>query len=428
MKVYMIGIGGIGMSALAQLYLHDGYTVAGSDKEPSPVTELLEQKGVRVLIGQKADNVASDANIVVYSDAVWADNPERVRAKELGIPERSYFEALGEVSKQKTTLAVSGTHGKTTATGMLAKILIESGASPTAVVGSIMKDFGSNYVAGTSKLLVVEACEYRDHILELTPTILVITNLEWDHTDFFPSLDALKDTFRKAVAVVPASGVIVANLQDKNVASVLADAKAHIVDFSAVEVPPLQVIGDFNRMNARAAKATAKALLPDLSDERIDASLRAYSGTWRRFEAKGKTKEGADVFDDYAHHPTAVRATLRAAREKFKDKKIVVAFHPHLYSRTRDLMEDFATAFADADEVVLAPIYPAREEPIEGVTSKALAEKIWLQGKKVTTRDSLLEIEEYVRSVSDKNTVIITMGAGDIYHVADTLVRIDKEY
>ena len=187
------------MSALAQYFKDQGAQVSGSDRETGPVTELLEKKGIKVIIGQKAENVPADAEIVVYSDAVPADNPERARARERALPQKSYFQMLGEVSVRKRTVAVAGTHGKTTTTGMLAKILKDAGASPTAVIGSIVKDFGSNYLAGTSDTFVVEACEYKDHLLELSPKVLVITNLEWDHTDYFPSLAALQETFRKAI-------------------------------------------------------------------------------------------------------------------------------------------------------------------------------------------------------------------------------------
>ncbi|MDE1919769.1 MAG: UDP-N-acetylmuramate--L-alanine ligase, partial [Patescibacteria group bacterium] len=186
-RAYFVGIGGIGMSALAQLLADQGVRVAGSDREASPVTELLESKGIRVDIGQRAEHISADEEMIVYSDAVPEENPERARAKELGIPQLSYFQMLGKISEGKRTIAVAGTHGKTTTTGMLARILGDAGASPTAVIGSIVKDFGSNYVHGDSDIFVVEACEYRDHLLELAPRVLVITNLEWDHTDYFPS-------------------------------------------------------------------------------------------------------------------------------------------------------------------------------------------------------------------------------------------------
>ncbi|MDD3531264.1 MAG: Mur ligase domain-containing protein [Candidatus Pacebacteria bacterium] len=422
-RAYFIGIGGIGMSALAQLLAHDGVRVSGSDREASPVTALLESKGITVAIGQKADNVPADAEHVVYSDAVPEDNPERARAKELGISQLSYFAMLGEVSKGKRTIAVAGTHGKTTTTGMLAAILRDAGASPTAVVGSIVKDFGSNYLAGTSDVFVVEACEYRDHLLELSPHVLVLNNIEWDHTDYFKSLEALQETFRKAILKVPHDGAIITNPNDKNIAPLLRQGyagQARIVDYTREPAYELRLPGEFNQQNARAAVAAARVILPHISDATISESLAAFHGTWRRFEYKGKTAKGAEVYDDYAHHPTAVRKTLEALRAKISGK-IIVAFHPHLYSRTRDLLDEFAVAFADADQVYIAPIYAAREVDDGSMSSEILAERIRATGIEAIALDSFDSIERVLAEVESDDT-IITMGAGDIYKVADALV------
>lgn len=423
--VYFIGIGGIGMSALAQMLAHEGREVSGSDREASPVTELLEQKGIRVAIGQEAENVPEDAGRIVYSDAVPEDNPERARARELNSSQLSYFEMLGEVSAGKKTVAVAGTHGKTTTTGMLAAILRDAGASPTAVVGSIVKDFGSNYVHGDSDILVVEACEYRDHLLELSPEVLVITNLEWDHTDYFPSLTALQDTFRKAIIRVPAHGTIVTNPANPNITPLLAIATAKIIDYTKEPAYLLQLFGEFNQQNARAAAAAARVVFPSITDAVVASSLASFQGTWRRFEYKGQTIQGADVYDDYAHHPTAVRATLKALRAKTRKAtpcgKIIVAFHPHLYSRTRDLLDEFAVAFADADKVLIAPIYPAREVDDGSMSSDILAERIRATGTEAAALDSFDSIERLLAGVESGDT-IITMGAGDIYKVADALV------
>lgn len=419
-KVHFVGIGGIGMSALAQYFAGRGVSITGSDREVGPVTELLEQKGIRVIIGQKEENVPSNAELIVYSDAVPEDNPERTRAKGLGIAQLSYFEMLGKVSEEKHTIAVAGTHGKTTTTGMLAKILKDAGAAPTAIVGSIVKDFGSNYMAGTSDIFVVEACEYRDHLLELSPQVLVITNLEWDHTDWFPSLAALQETFRKAIERVPADGAIITNPGNENIAPLLRGAKASVIDYTKEPPYKLQLVGEFNQMNARAAAAAARAVLPSISDTAIAPALTAFQGTWRRFEYKGKSTKGADIYDDYAHHPTAVRETLAALRVKTKGR-IFIAFHPHLYSRTRDLLDEFATAFGDADRVFIAPIYAAREMDDGTISSGILAERIRATGMDATALDSFGAIERAL-SEAEKDDVIMTMGAGDIYKVADALV------
>jgi len=420
-KAHLIGIGGVGMSALAQYFKDQEVIVTGSDRSESPVTELLEKRGIQVVIGQKAENVPVDADIVVYSDAVQDNNLERVRARELGIPQLSYFAMLGKVSEGKKTIAIAGTHGKTTTTGMLAKILKDAGASPTAIVGSIVKDFGSNYLHGDSDFFVVEACEYRDHLLELTPQVLVITNLELDHTDWFPSLAAIQETFRKAIARVSESGGIVTNPHDASVAPLLASAKAEVIDYTKEPEYVLRLPGEFNQDNASAAAATALAVLPSISDATIAQSLATFHGTWRRFEYKGKSVNGADVYDDYAHHPTAVRETLHALRGRTKGR-IIVAFHPHLYSRTRDLLDEFATAFRDADKVFIAPIFAARETDDGTISNEMLAERIRAMGTNAIALDSFDAIESALNEVGEGD-IIMTMGAGDIYKVADSLVR-----
>src|SRR3989344_2823054 len=265
-NIYMVGIGGIGMSALAQLLVHQGKRVSGSDREESPTTKLLAEKGIAVSIGHDGCLIPANTELLIYSDAIWPDNPERMRAKEMKIPEMSYFEALGVVSKNMRTLAVTGTHGKTTTTGMLAAILKHAGKNPSAIIGSIVREFsppagGSNYLEGRDDLLVVEACEYKDHMLKLSPEILVITNIELDHTDYFPTLSALKDTFRKAAERVPKTGTIVTNQSDPNVKSILKNVSANVVDYTREDVPALGLIGEFNRMNARAAAAAARTVL-----------------------------------------------------------------------------------------------------------------------------------------------------------------------
>ena len=410
------------MSALAQLLVHQGKQVSGSDREESPTTKLLAEKGISVSIGHDGCLIPPDTELLVYSDAVWPDNPERTRAKEMKIPEMSYFEALGQVSKNMRTLAVTGTHGKTTTTGMLAAILKHAGKNPSAIVGSIVSDFGSNYLEGRDDLLVVEACEYKDHMLKLLPEILVITNAEWDHTDYFPTLDKMLESFGKAARAVPKHGVVVAAPNGENMGIVLKGVTARVVDYTKETVPALKLLGEFNRENARAAKAAARAAFPDVIESVADDALKNFKGSWRRFEYKGETPKGAQVYDDYAHHPTAIEKTLHAVREKFPGKKIVVAFHAHLYSRTRDLMKDFGEALAHADEVIVAPIYPAREEPIQGVTNRALAEAVVKNGGNARALDSFDEIRDALLKEKD-DAVIITMGAGDIYKVAEQIIE-----
>lgn len=421
-KVFMSGIGGIGMSALAQLMSERGEAVTGSDREASPTTELLELKGIAVSIGQRAENVPEDASILVYTVAVPEDNPERLRARELGIPDMSYFEMLGSVAEGKRVIAVAGTHGKTTTTGMLAKILRDAGASPSAVVGSIVQDFGSNYLEGDSDWLVVEACEYQRHFLHLSPEVLVVTNIEFDHTDYYQDLADVQEAFRTLMKKVPAHGFIITDVDRPSINPLLEGVSATVIDYMQEPEWPLLLPGEFNQMNARAAVAAARVVLPSISAGKILTALGDFHGTWRRFEYKGKTKSGTDVYDDYAHHPTAIRETLRALKEKIEGK-VFVAFHPHLYSRTSDLLDGFSRAFVDADEVLIAPIFAARETDDGTVSNEILAERIRAEGGRARAL-SFEEIEEVLRTEPKKGDVIMTMGAGDIYKVANALVAL----
>ncbi len=394
------------MSSLAQLYLARGDSVSGSDKGESPTTNLLEGKGVKVFYGQRVPNVPSDADLVVYSDAVAESNVERSAAREMRKSQSSYFEALGRALKGYRVIAVAGTHGKTTTTGMLAKILIDAGKSPTVIVGSLVKDFGSNFVQGTSDWCVVEACEYRDHLLELNPEILVITNIEWDHTDWFKSEADMRATFQKAVERVPEGGKVI-------------DGAV----YSGEPAYELKLIGEFNRDNARAAAAAARQAFPDISAVQIAQSLASFSGSWRRFEYVGLLN-GAPVYDDYAHHPTAIRETIAGVREKFPGKKIIVVFQPHLYSRTRDLFDDFTQSLATADEIVLAPIYAAREVDDGSVSSTQLARAVSVINPHTASLETFDEIEQYVRSRVDASYVVVVMGAGNIYTLAHKIATL----
>ncbi len=421
----MIGIGGIGMSALAQYLQHTGRQVKGSDRDDSPVVEMLSRRGIEVQIGET--DVPEGTELLIYSDAIPRFNLGRESAREAGIPELSYFEALGEISRGKRLIAVAGTHGKTTTTGMLTKILLDAGKEPTAIIGSIVGDFGSNFVTShksdflhKSDLWVIEACEYRDHILKLDPEILVITNIELDHTDYFPNLEALKGTFCKALEKVGAHGAIVTNPNDPVIASVLQNVGARVIDFTQEEVPALNLIGEFNRMNARAAAAAARAAFPDIKQGTIDRALADFKGSWRRFEYKGETPQGAMVYDDYAHHPTAIRKTIEAVRERFPEKKVVVAFHPHLYSRTKSLLHEFADALAQADAAIVAPIYAARESPDPYISNHVLAREASDRGGDVIALDSFDAIRDELLKFYASH-LIITMGAGDIYKVAEQI-------
>lgn len=419
-KIHMIGIAGVGMSALAQMLVDQGKRVTGSDNAWFPTLEKIQQLGIEVPIGYDPKNVPEDTECVIYTDAAPEGNPERVAAAERGIPQLSYFQGLGEVAKGRRVVAVAGTHGKTTTAGMLARILRDANVSPTAVVGSLVQDFGSNYLSGTSDWFVVEACEYRRHFLNLSPEILVVTNLEFDHTDYFRDLVDVQDAFRTLMEKVPAEGTIITDPANPNIAPLLLGVSAKIVDYTREPEYEIRFPGEFNEMNARAAAAAARAVVPAIAAETVATSLKEFRGTWRRFEYKGKSATGADVYDDYAHHPTAIEVTLAELRKRAKGK-VFVAFHPHLYSRTRDLFEGFAAAFKDADLVLLAPIYAARETNDTFVSSELLAERINANGTPATAFDSFEHIEAAL-GAAGPGDIVMTMGAGDIYKVADALV------
>jgi UDP-N-acetylmuramate--alanine ligase len=420
-RIFFVGIGGIGMSALAQLYLTQGKGVVGSDRDSSKVTALLESKGVKVFIGHNAMHITKDVTLLVYSDAVGDTNPARMRARELGIREVSYFKALGEATENGVSIVISGTHGKTTTTAMLAKILIDAGKKPTVIAGSILSEYGSNFVAGRDDLLVIEGCEYRRHFLHLHPTVLVITNVELDHTDYYRDLEDMQDAFREAIALLPEEGLVVTNSQSKTVRPVLYGASQKTRGYEDTKVPVLKTLGEFNTENARAAKTAVQVLFDDISEKAIDKSLGAFTGTWRRFEYKGETKNGALVYDDYAHHPTAVEKTLRMAREEFEDKRIVVVFHPHLYSRTKQFFVEFASALSVADEALVLPVYAAREELDESVRSEKLAEQVTQEGGNGKYAESFEEAKK-ILSEKRSDTVILTMGAGDVYKLGEELL------
>ena len=411
-KVHFIGIGGIGMSAVARMLLGEGKIVTGSDRSESLVTDELTKLGAKIVYEQKAENITSDIDLVIYTIAMPDDSPELVRARELGIKCLTYPEMLGVISADKFTIAVAGTHGKTTTTAMIAGVMIEAGLDPTVIVGSLLKPRGetsgsledsprgSNFIAGKSKYLVVEACEYRRSFLNLHSTLAVVTNIDNDHLDYYKDLDDIKSAFDQF----------------------LAQSENKITDYQKylAKVPELLVPGEHNRLNAAATLAVADFL--HIREEVAQRALTKFTGTWRRFEYKGKTEMGALVYDDYAHHPTEVSASLSGAREFMKAKnlggKLIVAFQPHLYSRTKLLKTDFAESLAQADEIILAPIYAAREPNDSKISSDILADLIKTKNSHVLSLKSLEAIENYLIENNKTGDLIMTMGAGDITQVA----------
>ncbi|MDP3661536.1 MAG: UDP-N-acetylmuramate--L-alanine ligase [bacterium] len=416
--VHFIGIGGIGTSAVARMFLYPersregvGISVSGSDVAESEVTEELRKLGAKVSIGQRAENVPADCDLVIYTIAVTPDNPEFAEAKKRGIPMLSYPEVLGIISKEKYTIAISGTHGKTTTTAMIAKIMIDAGLDPTVIVGSFLNDTKTNFIAGKSKYLVVEACEYRRSFLNLSPKILVITNIDADHLDYYKDLDDIKSAFAELAAKVPKDGFIVGHpmFEAPNIGCPIFPT-----DFT------LKVPGKHNLENAKAALAVARAL--KIPEKTAFKSLSEFSGTWRRFEYRGKAKNGALVYDDYGHHPTEISATLQGARELFPTEKIVVVFQPHLYSRTKQHLSEFGKCFSHADAVILLPIYPAREQDPGNISSEMVVTEIKKNNRSAYFVKTFAEAAVCAQKLSCTGDLVLTLGAGETNKVADILV------
>src|SRR3989338_5008569 len=397
-KVFFIGIGGIGISALAKMALSRGMQISGVNDEEGKTVDSLRELGVEVVSRGILDTLPG-ADLYVYSDAWIYRGPELLeKAKETGKPVLSYFEALGIFAREYKVIAVAGTHGKTTTTAMVAEILIEAGLDPTVIVGSFVKKFNSNFRMGKSEYLVVEADEYMRHFLNFHPYIAVITNIDADHLDYYKDLADIQDAFKQ----------------------LRAQSETVVEDYSKYfnQVPVLLVPGEHNRQNAAAALAVAEFLKIDL--ENAKKSLQNFNGTWRRLEKIGKTKRGTIVYDDYSHHPTEIRVAISALRELYPTKKITVVFQPHLYSRTKALFGDFALSFGQADKVIFLPIYFAREERDESISSYKLAQAVRLQGVDAEAFADFQGAEDAVRALKlGSKDVFVTMGAREAYKVAD---------
>lgn len=428
MKIHFIGIGGIGVSALAQYYLEKGHTVTGSDLAASEVTESLQKQGISVVIGNMADHIKSDFNMVVYSPAVKQDNPEFLQAQNLGITLKSYPEALGELTKQYITIAVSGSHGKSTTTAMTALVLIKAGIDPTVVVGTRLKEFGnSNFRMGQSEYLVIEACEYDSSFNNYFPKITMITNVDKEHLDYFKTFANVVKTFKEFIMRLPKDGFLVANRDDKNLVKISKGTFTTNYYFSrqkeAAQLKKiLKVPGKHNVSNALAVLQVARIL--GIKDTVTFKVLSEFKGTWRRFEVKGgiADRKRIIVVSDYGHHPTEVAATLQAAREKYPKKKIWCIFQPHQHQRTYYLFEDFVKLFrkVNINQIVITDIYDVagREEKSinKKVDSQLLVKKI---ARKNIQYMPIANAEKFVKENIKSGEVLIIMGAGDIYKLAD---------
>ncbi len=421
-RIHFIGVGGIGMSALARFFLHEKKQVSGSDRAPSAITDELEKEGVTFFPSQIKENITSDIGMVVYTEAMAHDHEEMVAAKALGVPMMNYFDALGLVANQYHLIAVAGSHGKTTTTAMIVDILEEASFDPTAVIGSLRSKSGSNFRAGKGSWAVVEACEYRRDFLSLEPEVLVITNIEHEHVDYYKSLADVQAAFHELALKVPASGFIIADSSHPNLLPVLEGIAATIIDYKKhIDLSlKLHMPGLHNRLNAAAAAGVANVLKID--GEVTRTALENFAGTWRRFEYKGMVND-APVYDDYAHHPTEIAATIAGVRELYPEKKLIAVFQSHTYTRTTELFDDFAAALAKADRVLMLPIYAAREENVSGVTSEQLCEAI----EKLGTTAQFFHTHEAAalaaKEMADTEHVIVVMGAGDVTRVAGILTK-----
>ncbi|MCA9353042.1 UDP-N-acetylmuramate--L-alanine ligase [Patescibacteria group bacterium] len=427
-KIHFIGIGGIAMSAMAKYMRHKGILVTGSDVTQSRITDDLEEKyDIHVYIGVQPENITLEHDMVVYSPAVPNDNLERQEARNIGIPEYSYPELLGEVMKGKTTITVSGTNGKTTTTTMVVELLKHLGLDPTAIVGEYLQKYNSNFVAGQSEYFVTEACEYKESFLNYDYDIAVITNITEDHLDYFKDLNHIQDTFKKFLSNKKGVGVLICNPHLEALSPIVAEAKLlgmTIIDYSQYldEDLKLPIPGEHNLENAAAALGVLSALGLSI-DEGREYLGKYFQGAKRRIEHVGITEHGALLLDDYAHNPEGLERLIQGLREFYPEKKVVMLFEPHLYSRTRDFKEAFGRALEQVDVLYLFPVYRAREERIpeedyllENYIDPTKVELIVVHDPK--TFKELFESKEY-----DKNYIVITAGAGNIWQQGLTIKK-----
>jgi len=448
-KIHFIGIGGIGMSGIAEILLDQGFSVTGSDKQLSEITERLEKLGAKIYEGHSPEHIEPDVDVVVYSSAVKMDNPEVQEAIRRKIPLIRRAEMLAELMRLKYGIGIAGTHGKTTTTSMVGLILIEGGFDPTVIVGGVLRDLGgTNARLGHGNFIVVEADEFDRSFLQLTPTIAVITTLEPEHLDCYGSVEELKNAFIDFANKVPFYGFVVLCLDEPMIQDIMPKIKKKIVtyglnaqaDVQAIDPEfsgrkasytliykgkdygriNLQVPGIHNIKNSLAGIAVGMEL--GIEFEKIKKAVERFRGVYRRFEIRAEVN-GIIVVDDYAHHPTEIRAVLQAAKDGWK-RRVVAVFQPHLYSRTRDFYLDFGRSFFNADVCVLTDVYPAREEPIEGVSGKLIADAARDFGHKdVHYVPNKIELADYVLGLVKSGDIVIFMGAGDITKICGEFIK-----
>lgn len=446
--IHFIGIGGISMSGLAEILLAEGFTISGSDSKESNLTRALASKGARVIYGQSADNITSDIDLVVYTAAIHPDNPEYMQAQNLKLPMLSRAELLGQImDNYSSSVAIAGTHGKTTTTSMVSEILMAAKKDPTISVGGILPSIGGNLRVGSSPVFVSEACEYTNSFLHLCPKYSIILNIEAEHLDFFKDLDDIRHSFRQFAGNTHPDGATIINGEITDTEAITAGLPQQIItygfdsqfDFYATDISfdekacpsflamhgdtklariTLSVPGRHNVSNALAAIALAVTMGIDM--ETIASGLHNFGGTNRRFQYKGCV-DGVTIIDDYAHHPTEIRATLTAA-QNYPHKRLVVVFQPHTYSRTKAFLDDFAEVLSLADMVVLADIFAAREQNTYGISSKDILCRLQEKGTEAYYFPSFEEIEKFLLKKCMHDDLLITMGAGNVVEIGEALL------
>ena len=447
--IHMVGIGGIGMSGIAEILLHKGYKVSGSDGASTETTKRLEELGATVYQGHSADYIEG-ADVVVYTSAVKAqENAETKAALDQRIPVIKRAEMLAELMRMKYGIGVAGTHGKTTTTTMVGHVVQKGSYDPTIVVGGKVHSFDkTNAVVGKGDIIIVEADEFDRTFLRLTPSIGIITNIEAEHLDIYSDLEDVKQAFIDYANKVPFYGAVIVCLDDENVRSVLPDIERRIVSYGltpqaqvrAVDIHAdqftstftvlqegeklgvitLQAPGNHNIKNALAAIATGLELNMDFAT--IKSGIEEFQGVFRRFQQK-YDDNGIMIIDDYAHHPTEVQATLNAANQGWPDRRVVAVFQPHLYSRTQDLYKEFGLSFFDAEVMVITDVYPSREAPIEGVSGKLVADTAEKYGhRNVVYVADKTNIPATLDEIVEPGDIVITMGAGDIYKFGEAFI------
>ena len=448
--IYFVGIGGISMSGLAEILLSEGFRISGSDMKESPLTDKLSSLGAAIYYGQKVSHIDETVDLVVYTAAIHEDNPEYIAMTTLGIPSLTRAQLLGQLMRNyKLPIAVSGTHGKTTTTSMVAEVLLASDTDPTLSIGGILKSIEGNIRVGKSPYFVTEACEYTNSFLSFFPKIGIILNVEEDHMDFFKDIHEIVDSFHKFAKLLPTDGTLIINDEIEHIETIVNSLNCQVLrygftsdcDYYAADIsydelghgmytlvrknaPSCKVIlgvpGLHNISNSLAAFALSDLL--QLPEKNTLKALKTFSGTDRRFEYKGQIG-GITIIDDYAHHPTEITATLTAAKN-FPHNTLWCIFQPHTYTRTKAFLKEFALSLSAADKIILAPIYAARETDTLGISSVTLKEEIEKLGKECLHFDTFDEIENFLLQNSINGDLLITMGAGDIVKVGENLLGI----